>query len=467
MEFKARPVVVNMDDPFACDLLGRKAAIENLTILLRTISSPMVLSVNGRWGTGKSTFINLWSNYLEREGFQVLNFNAWTTDFSEDPLVAFLGEMNSNLERRLVKDGQRNEAWEKCKKLGGFIAQRSVPMALRLATAGILSGTELIESEAMSLVGNVAEDAVKAYEATRSKIVEFKRLLSEVVVALDTELPLVIFVDELDRCRPTYAIELLERVKHLFDQSGIVFVLAMDREQLCHSIGAVYGGIDAAGYLRRFIDLEYSLPLPSRRAYVEGLLATFSLNNYFENRCKFGGRTTERDHLVSTLSRMVELYNLQLRDIEQLFSRLSLALHATPREEQVPTPLLVFLTVIREKNSDIYAYLKAGKDVLVDAVNLIQSLRVSKQAVSDEDDPNYPISLVEGCMISVLPSLESKRMLERFESQLRVFSDMTTYNYAQVVLREAEAYKGIHISKLIDRIEIASQLRFSQFQDLT
>ncbi|MBK7493258.1 MAG: hypothetical protein IPI17_15895 [Nitrosomonas sp.] len=66
--------------------------------------------------------------------------------------------------------------------------------------------------------------------------------------------PLFIFIDELDRCRPLYAIELLERIKHLFVYQGIVFVIATDTEQLKHSINAIYGsGFDSTTYLRRFL----------------------------------------------------------------------------------------------------------------------------------------------------------------------------------------------------------------------
>lgn len=65
------------------------------------------------------------------------------------------------------------------------------------------------------------------------------------------------FIDELDRCRPTFAIELLERIKHLFDIQNIVFVLSIDKEQLEASTAAAYGSaINAPEYLRRFIDLE-------------------------------------------------------------------------------------------------------------------------------------------------------------------------------------------------------------------
>ena len=72
-------------------------------------------------------------------------------------------------------------------------------------------------------------------------------------IGKEKELPLFILIDELDRCRPNYAIELLENIKHIFDIPGIVFIVATDSKQLSHSINAVYGSKFASEkYLKRF-----------------------------------------------------------------------------------------------------------------------------------------------------------------------------------------------------------------------
>ena len=92
--------------------------------------------------------------------------------------------------------------------------------------------------------------------------------------------PLVIMIDELDRCRPSYAIELLEVAKHLFAVDNVVFVLAVNRAELVHSVKALYGsGFDAEGYLRRFFDLDFQLPEPDRKRFVSDLLKTTKLTS--------------------------------------------------------------------------------------------------------------------------------------------------------------------------------------------
>jgi len=85
--------------------------------------------------------------------------------------------------------------------------------------------------------------------------------------------PLVFFVDELDRCRPSYAIEFLEMAKHLFSVQGTVFVLAINAAQLANAIRALYGEkFDAERYLRRFVDVQLDLPVPEIRKYAPVIL---------------------------------------------------------------------------------------------------------------------------------------------------------------------------------------------------
>jgi predicted KAP-like P-loop ATPase len=91
--------------------------------------------------------------------------------------------------------------------------------------------------------------------------INLEKLAHEIATKEGGASPLVFFIDEMDRCRPDFAIALLERIKHLFNVNRVVFVLAVDRAQLNESVKALYGlNANPDGYLRRFIDLAYSLP---------------------------------------------------------------------------------------------------------------------------------------------------------------------------------------------------------------
>nr|WP_279504657.1 P-loop NTPase fold protein [Aeromonas veronii] len=81
-------------------------------------------------------------------------------------------------------------------------------------------------------------------------------------------------IDELDRCRPSYAVEMLETIKHIFDIPKVVFVLATDTEQLQHAIKVIYGdGFDAQNYLGRFFMRRFNLPLVSTKVFIEEYLS--------------------------------------------------------------------------------------------------------------------------------------------------------------------------------------------------
>lgn len=467
MDLKARPHQVNPEAPFENDLLKREPEIRNLTVLLQHVPPPFVLAVNGRWGAGKTTFINRWAAHLRKEKFLVLNFNAWTTDFSEDPLVAFLGEMNQGLSEYLTQDKQRKEVWEKCKKAGGELVRRGIPLLVRLGTNGLLSGSEVIRDEAMDALGDAATDAVKAYEKTKSAISEFKLLLTKVLADATQQTPLVIFVDELDRCRPTYAIQLLERIKHLFDQAGVVFVLSLDREQLCHSIRAVYGeGLDAAGYLRRFIDVEYSLAKPDPNDYIEQLKESFGLSEHFRARSQSSELQDDWEYLAKTLVWLTDTFSLSLRDLEQLFARVNLVLRATPTNTFFYPALLAFLIVVRDRQADRYTAFVQEHGKLAPMLEYLHSISDGMR-IGD----NYHIAVLEGCLISAKKEQEDAgAALVKHNVELkRENADYPTQEYSRIVTLAAQNPGGrsrhLPLRDLVAKIEMLKQFNFPQRQE--
>lgn len=94
---------------------------------------------------------------------------------------------------------------------------------------------------------------------------------------------MIFIIDELDRCNPYYAVKVLERIKHLFNIPNIVFVLSIDKEQLSNSIRGYYGSdlIKADEYLKRFIDIEYTLPDPDVDVFANIYLIITILDLFF------------------------------------------------------------------------------------------------------------------------------------------------------------------------------------------
>jgi predicted KAP-like P-loop ATPase len=175
MQFKLSPIEVPPDDPFRFDCLERRISVEAIFSLLDNLNGPFVLAIDSPWGTGKTTLIRMLKAFLELKGFSCLYFNAWETDFTTDPLMAFLGEMD-----QLMKtNNHKGKALEKTKKIATLIAKRVLPVAGKIATGGLLDLDSFTEKALAELVSDSVNDAVDAYSAEKNLIETFHRSLSE------------------------------------------------------------------------------------------------------------------------------------------------------------------------------------------------------------------------------------------------------------------------------------------------
>lgn len=358
-----RPKVrLDPDKPFENDPLSLGPQARILTQLLESITEPFVLSIDAGWGRGKTTFVSRWAHMLQNEKFRCLYFNAWENDYSDDPLISFVGEISSGIDLSNVERSRRSRAkskLNKVKKLSGHIAKRFIPVTAKLTTAGLLDFDQIAENEISKTIGDLVEESIEQsineHEKQKNVVSEFKNSLQDFAELTSTtsstgNKPLIFFIDELDRCKPTYAIELLERLKHFFNVQGIIFVLVMDKEQLRHSICSQYGiGMDADGYLKRFIDQQYKLPDPPIDRFIDYLFEKFGFSDFFSQR-----PSREEQFLKTTLHISSVAYSLGLRDIEQCLTRLSIIIRTIgPNEPLFPIPLS-FLLVVRSADEALY-----------------------------------------------------------------------------------------------------------------
>lgn len=466
MNLKFEPIQIDPNNPFACDQLNRKGEIENLSVLLQNVNSPTVLAIDSRWGTGKTTFIQMWKHYLKNKGIESLYFNAWATDFSEDPLVSFLGEMNEGLEGLFGTSEQSRMAWSKAKSVGKQIAKRGIPALIKIGTAGVIDADKIVEEELSKAMESLAGDALDDYIKAKNAINEFHESLTRLIKLSSDSKSIVIFVDELDRCRPTYAITLLERIKHLFNIKGLVFVLALDKKQLGHSISAVYGsGLDSSGYLRRFIDFEYQLKCPDKKGYIDSLLSTLSLGEYFEQRKKYREFQFDHKHLANVFLMLAECHELSLREIEQFLASINLALRSAKEDEYIHPALLAFLVVT--KNTHPEQYQRYISD-LENEAKTIEYLYNLVPEITRLD--SFECALVEGFLIAAKNNrfrqgeseslARHKAVLENEELPRKVI------NYSDWVINVASGSsgmgRGVDLETLVKRIELLSQFRFSE-----
>jgi len=463
MNLKFQELQVDPDKPFEKDLLNRKMEVENLTSLVSNVNTPAVLAINSSWGTGKTTFIKMWEGFLKQNDFDSLYFNAWTTDFSDDPLVAFLGEMNSGLEDLIGGSKESKKAWRTTKKIGANLVRRGIPALIRMGTAGVIDVSDVAKEELSRFIDGMTENALENYFKQKDIVSQFRNSLSQFIKVSDSKKPVVFFIDELDRCRPTYAISLLERIKHLFNIEGLVFVLSLDKTQLGHSLGAVYGGgIDSVSYLRRFIDFEYRLRQPEIKDYIKSLFGALALDEFFKAREIYPDFRGDKEMLEKVFLMLAKAHQLSLREIEQLIASINLALRTAKEKEFIHPELLTFLVLIKNMNLEMYKrYISptnSGKELTDYLREILQEpIRNGDRYCSVLEASIIIAKMDRGENLNEIVAHHKSILADgNVDSEIKKHSEYIMH----YIDKSMQGYRGIDLAQLAERVDMLSQFQF-------
>jgi len=384
------------------DLLGRQENANWLTTLVlqrynayhTTQGSPALsLALDADWGAGKSFFVDRWSADLERQDHPVIHFDAWANDLSDDPLIGFLAQLQKELKpllskRPLIPTAQAelnqkvDKFWLKAKKAAvpamGIIASGVVKKYAGFALEDItevLSNTQDLAEQsgeheddakrkkpaAMESISKATDKflelAMKSHSDKQQSINEMRSTLEDLLDYLAsksiTKAPLFIFIDELDRCRPDYAIRLLEGMKHIFNARGVCFVVSTNLQQLSSAVKAVYGSeFDAYRYLKKFFSFEYLLPAPDNLPYARKLLAGSAFSKIANQNGLLiipglpSAKATQEETIAYTFSLVADGMDLNLRSQRQVFEQAEAALSGFSNGDVVVLLYLFFLCAV-------------------------------------------------------------------------------------------------------------------------
>lgn len=374
MLFKAEPIAVQADDPFRHDSLKRRAQVRNLSLLLKEAPGSIICAVDAPWGAGKSTFLRLLRAEMEGQEHPTLWLDAWESDFVEDPLIALLAEMSAWID----SDTEGEAAG--LLKTTQWLAPRLGRPAARVTSRIAAEGPEGGRAGAVGLAAasgaehppdeELGSAQVRDYTEAKQALIVFRQSIERYARLREAEgarLPIVFFVDELDRCRPDYAIRVLERIKHLFAVPGISFVIGMNREQLGHAIKAVYGsGFDSDAYLDRLLDVGFRLPSVKGERYVRHLADAVGLRSACARR-----DPDDEAAVIAVIESLVPLRALTPRVQQRCIGEVALILRTAPTEPSLSAAVLSFLVVLRHLKQDLYySYLRGetGAGTLLDFV---------------------------------------------------------------------------------------------------
>ena len=312
--------------------LNRKEYGQFLASFAERSENGLVLNLNGGWGTGKTEFIKrLYTEFRERK-YASVYIDAWESDFSNDPLLAICSELTNQLINQ--NDGLGDDL-DKILPIMGRLFKGAVVGASALVSHKLLGDANLGKELAEGAMGdgisyeNYAKKLDGNFQSQLNAIYDVKAnllALSETLARFGFKDKVVVLIDELDRCRPNYAIEVLEVIKHFFCMPNFIFIIATDTSELIHSVKAVYGqNFDSDKYLSRFFDRRAKLPTPQILDYLNARDIDIGLPN---DQVMFLPQGTNGKSINLYIAYICNAFSLRLRDIDQLLAQLKATIGA-------------------------------------------------------------------------------------------------------------------------------------------
>ena len=300
------------------DEFKRKSIAEKAISLLQAEIdiSPMV--IDGSWGTGKTEFCHKLINLMhEQESHHLIYIDAFKADHANEPLMTVLAEVIKVLPEDESKQNFIKKALPAVRYGLKTIAKAGVSHLLRQDAADVVDDFDKqIQQAADKTIDATVESILKDHVEAEKNL----KALQEAMAEIAAEKPIVLFVDELDRCRPNFAVDMLEIIKHTFDVDGVQFVLVTNTQQLKASINHCYGAaVDAQRYLDKFIKFRFELSDRSDRNSHNPVLA--ARQHFFtlaKEKQSLPDDMLKNPAFGKAIEHLIKHHTLSLREIETL-----------------------------------------------------------------------------------------------------------------------------------------------------
>lgn len=368
-------LTIDESEPFQKDLFGRRNLAERITRLIKNINDSLVISMHSQWGDGKTTFLKMWLAHLKTDGIKAIYFDAFANDYSNEPFLDIMSEVYSFIKSEFSEQESIISTNEKLKKstvlLGKQLLIWALKASIKSATGAVIEGTDIkkiadninnISQSASNDVDKIIEEKLNLHLEHKKTIENFKNTLEKLgkEVLAEQEFPLLIVIDELDRCRPSYAVEVIEKIKHFFSSENVVFVLAINEEQIQESIKSVYGQIDAVTYLDKFINLKFALPrrLGNRQVNDYQRYSFYLYNAH--GLSQFVDSVGLKEEIVKYFSCYSDHLKLSLRDMERAFTSLVIFYASIDANAIHIQRILCLLSIAKAKYPKEYAAMSSA-----------------------------------------------------------------------------------------------------------
>lgn len=357
------------------DIFQRNEFRDGLIRIFKGSDTPLVALLADKWGMGKTIFARRLESKIITDGdMRAIYFDAFANDYQKDVFTSIAAQIIGNI----VNDGSDTKIQnfkDKAKALARIFGRVAAKGSVRVITAGILKATDiseavdeekgndtsinlrdadpdsLFEKEMDALIDKKLSSAKKD-EAT---LKAFKNALGE----LAEEQTIVFIIDELDRCRPDYALNFIEAIKHFYTVKNVHFLLIANMDSLQSSVEHQYGNKNSLEYLQKFYDLKLHFPRPDEYEFGD------IVKNYIATIFQKVSDDPKDEELRMALSKFLEdrmiKHNYSLRSLEKLAASLKFCiLHSDVRALRL-LPFIAILADLRLFEPRLYALARRGE----------------------------------------------------------------------------------------------------------
>lgn len=256
INFGIKPTEENILFSIVNDTVGRNKEMVSFLQIIKKLPSNTVLSIDNNWGSGKTFFVKqldyiinhsnsedpkikqiINDSKLFEDSFKSIYYNAFENDFHSNPILSLIYQLLNDFKKDLSVSAIKEQT-----------ILQDIAKITKLFTCGTIDFTDILDIESLT-------DEIVTVEETKECL---GKIFEELIVEKANKL--IIFIDELDRCKPDFAIKMLEGIKTFFENDKLIFVFSTNSEQLAHTIRKFYGNdFDGERYLQKFFDLNFSL----------------------------------------------------------------------------------------------------------------------------------------------------------------------------------------------------------------
>lgn len=420
------------------DIFDRVKFYESLMKVIK--NSPeknLVFSLDDRWGQGKTSFVKMMAGDIKANHnpeFNVIYFDAYENDYYSDPFIPVVAEFHSLFsDPSSALTTYKDSFLSVAKRVGAAALIGTLKAVITTSTASMIDGAKLVDSVADS-VKNTSEnlsDSLESYvekkitsaKEEKQDIFAFRETLSN--IHIESKKKTVFIIDELDRAKPDFSLDLLEKIKHLFSVEGVIFILVMNRGQFEKSIEKRYGGIDSKTYLNKFINYFISLPKTRKSDIPYHDTSTKTTIYKYIQQIPEAGKLFDYGSLFhASLSYLIEVNNCSLREAERCISLMNLFSDSAGKlnyNKNYATALIILL-FLKVYDSTLYEKFISQQ---TNSVEILKELNLDVEAPS-----TATYERIHGLMKNLIEfhHLTQKDFDEKSDEIAKKYPDLHSYN---------------------------------------